>query len=188
MCTFVCILVYTTTSFLWLTTSCIYNRTISFSYWLYPVFRVYHFLSVCRLRAESNNQIVLRFRTTASQGLLLLVHKSATVAGDYLAIALNFGRAEVSFNLGKERSTDLLFIRSPVRVNDGQWHTLYFTRYEGITTSQAIILLALKMIFMWLSYPALNCQPIFIIWKYIYQYWTEPTVPSWEVQQLQLTG
>ncbi|ELU10834.1 hypothetical protein CAPTEDRAFT_223648 [Capitella teleta] len=89
-----------------------------------------------KFRAESKNSFEIHFHTLGVRGLLLLVHKSETVAGDYLAIAINSGHLEVSFNLGKELSTELFSLRSPVRVNDGHWHTLTFKRDERSASLQ----------------------------------------------------
>lgn len=44
-------------------------------------------------------------------------------------MALNDGHPEVSFNLGKERATEPLYLVSKVNVSDGLWHTLTFTRF-----------------------------------------------------------
>ena len=67
-------------------------------------------------------------RTTQLTGLMMLQHKSATVDGDYLAIALEDGYIEASYNLGKQSANNLHIIRSNVKVNDGDWHTVGFKR------------------------------------------------------------
>ena len=87
-------------------------------------------ICIYRVRSQENNAFEIRFRTTATRGLLLLLHKSATIQGDYLAIALNRGRIEVSYNLGKETTEDLHVIQSQEQVNDNQWHTIVFTREQ----------------------------------------------------------
>ena len=53
--------------------------------------------------------------------------------GDYLAIALNAGRVEVSYNLGKQALDDLHVITSDNTVNDNEWHTILFVRYITFT-------------------------------------------------------
>ena len=74
-------------------------------------------------------------RTESTDGLLLLQHKTNNLLGDYLALALNDGYVEVTYNLGKESPTKLLIIRSQTKVNDGKWHTLLFNRYDVIIVS-----------------------------------------------------
>jgi len=83
----------------------------------------------CSVKSQTNNRFEVRFRSQAKNGLLLIQSKWKSVVGDYVAIALNNGHPEISFNLGKERATDLLILKSKVNVTDGQWHTLLFTRY-----------------------------------------------------------
>ena len=85
-------------------------------------------VSFHRQNGQQYNEYQIRFRTVADGGLLLLQHKSADIQGDYLAISVAEGYAEISYNLGKEPPDDLFFLRSKVRVNDGQWHTLLFIR------------------------------------------------------------
>jgi hypothetical protein len=58
----------------------------------------------------------------------VLQHKAYTVEGDYLTLALRDGYVEASYNLGKEKIDKPLVIRSKVKVNDGKWHTVMFTR------------------------------------------------------------
>lgn len=71
----------------------------------------------------------LGFRTHTRQGLLLLQHKSASMKGDFLAVAISGGRVEVSFNLGKDGPMRRLpTARSKVDVSDGTWHTLTLDR------------------------------------------------------------
>jgi hypothetical protein len=63
---------------------------------------------------------------------MMLQSRWTSVTADYLALALNDGHPEVSFNLGKERPIDLLVLVSRINVTDGQWHTLLFTREKRI--------------------------------------------------------
>ena len=70
----------------------------------------------------------MKFRTNTGDGLLLLQHKADSAIGDYLAIAIEKGHVVVSYNLGKQGMKNLLFITSQERVDDGQWHTLLFSR------------------------------------------------------------
>jgi len=56
------------------------------------------------------------------------MQKSDSIEADYLAIALNDGRVEVSFNLGKQLPTDILFLTSARNITDDSWHTLVFAR------------------------------------------------------------
>jgi hypothetical protein len=83
-------------------------------------------------RSQTTNRFEVRFRTEVKNGLLLLQHQSNNATGDYLAIALNDGHPEVSFNLGKERSTQLVILTSKVNVSEGAWHTLTFFRDNRI--------------------------------------------------------
>ena len=70
----------------------------------------------------------LRFSTESSHGLLLLAHKSHTVDGNYLALALRGGRVEASYNLGKESPSRPLVLASNVSVSDGLTHSVVFYR------------------------------------------------------------
>ncbi|XP_033609084.1 agrin isoform X4 [Cryptotermes secundus] len=73
-------------------------------------------------KGERTNRYEFKFRTTESNGLILWLGKGRTLSGDFLAIALVNGYAELSFNLGRQHS--FLAIRSKVLVSDGTWHTL----------------------------------------------------------------
>ena len=75
------------------------------------------------------NRYEMRFQTSSDRGLLILQHQSATADGDYLAMAINDGRVEVTLNLGKERPTVPLVMRSSIVVTDYRWHTVTLTRY-----------------------------------------------------------
>ena len=83
---------------------------------------------VFRQRSETTNKIEVRFRSSAENGLLLLVHKSPTIEGDYLAMALVDGAVQVSYNLGKQTPDNLHILRSNTLVDDNQWHTAKFYR------------------------------------------------------------
>ncbi|KAK7067338.1 hypothetical protein SK128_007891, partial [Halocaridina rubra] len=81
-------------------------------------------------RGQTSNQFEIRFRATSSDGLLVWLNKRSTLNGDYLALTVNGGYVELSFNLGKQQS--ILIIRSKVRVDDGQWHTLVAHRRKRL--------------------------------------------------------
>ena len=82
-----------------------------------------------RQRSETTNDIELEIRTGDTEnGLILLVHKSATVEGDFLAMALVNGEIEVSYNLGRQSEENPFTLRSGVRVDDGEWHQVRFNR------------------------------------------------------------
>ena len=82
-----------------------------------------------RQRSETTNNIEVRFRCSSENGLILLVHKSQTIEGDYLAMAVVDGTLEVSYNLGKQSADSLHIIKAAdVRVDDNQWHTAKFYR------------------------------------------------------------
>jgi agrin len=78
--------------------------------------------------SQHGNGFIFRFRTKSVAGLILLQHKSSTVDGDYIAIALVDGTIQVSYNLGKQSPSNLHMISSVARVADGEWHTVSFTR------------------------------------------------------------
>jgi len=60
---------------------------------------------------------------------MLLQHKpSTTFSGDFMAVAINHGRLEVSLDLGKERTWDARVLLSRVNVSDGEWHTASLAR------------------------------------------------------------
>lgn len=84
-------------------------------------------------KSQATNKFEIRFRRSAStpsssKGLLLLMQKSDSIEADYLAIALNNGHVQVSFNLGKQQPTDILFLTSPRNITTDTWHTLVFAR------------------------------------------------------------
>ena len=81
-----------------------------------------------RERSQTSNRYEVRFRSDSEYGLLLLQHKSSTVRGDFLAVAVNHARLELSLNLGKERSWDVRVLVSGLNVSDGAWHTLSLDR------------------------------------------------------------
>ncbi|KAK2165282.1 hypothetical protein LSH36_52g01014 [Paralvinella palmiformis] len=62
-------------------------------------------------RSQRSNKFEIKFHTTAENGLLLLQHKTYTVEGDYLTLALREGHVEASYNLGKETPDKPLVIR-----------------------------------------------------------------------------
>jgi len=78
--------------------------------------------------SQHSNAFQLRLRTSSSDGLVLLQHKSSTVDADYLAIAVNGGYVQVSYNLGKQSADNLHVMSSIVRIDDGEWHTINFAR------------------------------------------------------------
>lgn len=88
----------------------------------------FHSVNFDSRKSQTTNRFEIEFRSSSSNGLLLLMHKSNSIEADYLAIAVRDGRIEVSLNLGRETPTDLLFLSSPVNVTDGNWHSLLFSR------------------------------------------------------------
>jgi hypothetical protein len=79
-------------------------------------------MSVCyRRKGERANRYEFRFRTTESNGLILWLGRGRSLAGDFLAIAVVNGYAELSFNLGRQHS--LLAIRSKVTCVRARAHT-----------------------------------------------------------------
>lgn len=81
------------------------------------------------MTGQNKNSYSLTFKTTATNGLLLLQHKATSVQGDYLALAVRGGHVEASFNLGTQTPTDLLYLTAGrTSVSDGTWHTVTFER------------------------------------------------------------
>ena len=72
----------------------------------------------------------MKFSSSSPDGLVVLQHKTEDVIGDYLALVVSGGYPQVSYNLGAEASTDLHTITSDVRVDDGRFHTVTFSRYD----------------------------------------------------------
>ena len=56
----------------------------------------------CRRRGEKRNKFIMNIRTTVRNGLVLWMNQGPTLQGDFLAIAVIDGKAELSFNLGKK--------------------------------------------------------------------------------------
>ena len=77
--------------------------------------------------------IEVTFRTTSDKGVLLLQSSSHDVNGDFLCLAVNKGRVELTYNLGKNGLGKLFTLRSSVNVTDGDWHTAYIERYVMVT-------------------------------------------------------
>ena len=68
-----------------------------------PFFSKLHFVIVnCRRRGEKRNKFIMNIRTTVRNGLVLWMNQGPTLQGDFLAIAVIDGKAELSFNLGKK--------------------------------------------------------------------------------------
>lgn len=114
------------------------DRAVSFDGLTF--FRYQNAISVIE-KSQATNKFEIRFRrasmtsssssSSSASGLLLLMQKSDSIEADYLAIALNNGHVQVSFNLGKQPPTDILFLTSPRNItNDDTWHTLVFARIK----------------------------------------------------------
>ena len=75
---------------------------------LYFFFSSHYFLKTliaivnCRRRGEKRNKFIMNIRTTVRNGLVLWMNQGPTLQGDFLAIAVIDGKAELSFNLGKK--------------------------------------------------------------------------------------
>lgn len=81
-------------------------------------------------RGQITNHFEIRFRATAPDGVLVWLNKGTTISHDYFALVINGGFAELSFNLGTQQA--MLIIKSKVRVDDGQWHTLVVHRKKRL--------------------------------------------------------
>lgn len=74
----------------------------------------------------TENHIAITFRTSQSDGLILWMNKGTNKRGDYLAIVIENGYVQLSYDLGNE--TQLLSLRSHNKINDNIWHTLIIER------------------------------------------------------------
>lgn len=74
----------------------------------------------------TENHIAITFRTSQSDGLILWMNKGTNKKGDYLAIVIENGYVQLSYDLGNE--TQLLNLRSHNKINDNKWHTLVVER------------------------------------------------------------
>ncbi|GFQ63810.1 agrin [Trichonephila clavata] len=78
------------------------------------------------VEGQRETNIEVTFRTSQNKGLILWTNKGATIRGDYLALAISKGYAQLSFNLGKQKEP--LLITSLHRVDDSRWHTALIER------------------------------------------------------------
>lgn len=78
----------------------------------------------------------MRFRTTALSGLILWTGRSDRSA-DFLALGLQDGRIEVTYDLGSGE-TVLRYNTTGQPINDGHWHRLKFTRSVKLQYSYLI--------------------------------------------------
>lgn len=69
-------------------------------------------------RGEKHNKFTIQLRTTTSDGLLIWMNQGATLQGDYLAVAINNGQAELSFNLGKKQPPIKILTKVMNDIND----------------------------------------------------------------------
>ncbi|GIX88449.1 hypothetical protein CEXT_515261 [Caerostris extrusa] len=58
---------------------------------------------IVKTEGQRETNIEVTFRTSHHKGLLLWTNKGATIRGDYLALAISKGFAQLSFNLGKQK-------------------------------------------------------------------------------------
>ena len=81
----------------------VFNFLLYIFFYYSPYFSKLHFLIVnCRRRGEKRNKFIMNIRTTVRNGLVLWMNQGPTLQGDFLAIAVIDGKAELSFNLGKK--------------------------------------------------------------------------------------
>lgn len=76
---------------------------------------------------DGHLDINMRFRTTALTGLILWTGRSDRSA-DFLALGLQDGRIEVTYDLGSGE-TVLRYNTTGLPINDGHWHRMKFTRF-----------------------------------------------------------
>ncbi|XP_054266356.1 agrin-like [Macrosteles quadrilineatus] len=79
-------------------------------------------------RNKRRNHFEVSLRTVDSNGLLLWLKRGKNPQGNFVAVAITDGYAELSLKLG--RHIPLLNIRSKIQVNDGEWHTLVIERWK----------------------------------------------------------
>jgi hypothetical protein len=75
----------------------------------------------------------MRFRTTALSGLILWTGRTDRSA-DYLALGLQDGRIEVTYDLGSG-DTVLRYNTTGLPINDGHWHRMRFTRFVELLSN-----------------------------------------------------
>ena len=81
----------------------VFNFLLYIFFYYSPYFSKLHFLIVnCRRRGEKRNKFIMNIRTTVRNGLVLWMNQGPTLQGDFLAVAVIDGKAELSFNLGKK--------------------------------------------------------------------------------------
>lgn len=90
---------------------------INMGLFLYFIFRI----------TNGHLDINMRFRTTALTGLILWTGRSDRSA-DFLALGLQDGRIEVTYDLGSGE-TVLRYNTTGLPINDGHWHRMKFTRF-----------------------------------------------------------
>jgi len=73
----------------------------------------------------------MRFRTTALTGLILWTGRTDR-SPDFLALGLQDGRIEVTYDLGSGE-TVLRYNTTGLPINDGHWHRMKFTRDERLS-------------------------------------------------------
>nr|CAH7721597.1 unnamed protein product [Callosobruchus chinensis] len=81
-------------------------------------------------KPERGNRYELKIRTFVPDGLLLWRSKNRNMAEDYLSVAIVDGYPEFSFNLGLRNT--FWAIRSKIRVDDGEWHTIQVRRRKRV--------------------------------------------------------
>uniref|UniRef100_A0A2S2NPU2 Pikachurin n=1 Tax=Schizaphis graminum TaxID=13262 RepID=A0A2S2NPU2_SCHGA len=80
---------------------------------------------------DGHLDINMRFRTTALTGLILWTGRTDRSA-DFLALGLQDGRIEVTYDLGSGE-TVLRYNTTGLPINDGHWHRMKFTRDERLS-------------------------------------------------------
>lgn len=81
-------------------------------------------------RGEKHNKLTLHVRTNVRNGLLVWSNQGPTLQGDFLAVAVVDGQAELSYSLGKK--TPPVRITSTSRIDDGRWHRIKVMRKRRV--------------------------------------------------------
>ncbi|XP_060515918.1 agrin-like isoform X3 [Cylas formicarius] len=81
-------------------------------------------------KSELGNDYAFQIQTFVADGLLLWRSRTRRLAREYLAVAIENGKPELSFNLGRDKR--FFAIRATKRVDDGHWHTIRVKRKKRI--------------------------------------------------------
>ena len=93
-----------------------------------PQFREGSYLVIRRDLNFRRGVFTIRLKTNASFGLIFFTSEREDGSGDFMALTLNDGFVEFSFDTGGGKVT----ITSDVRINNGSYHTVLFSRRNRV--------------------------------------------------------